>query len=113
MIITYVRFVVGTNREKPKYQTGVVTSLRLMRDRGKLPDYEMEHVTEIFSWLNTHLPCPPFSEKKWSPNAISWFKPSAQGVISKFRELIAILEQHDQFVRMLTTEQPGTILYED
>src|SRR5436190_23517235 len=75
MIITYVRFVVGTNREKPKYQTGVVTSLRLMRDRGKLPDYEMEHVTEIFSWLNTHLPCPPFSEKKWSPNAISWFKP--------------------------------------
>ena len=110
---TYVRFVVGTNREEPKYQTGVVTSLRVLKESGQLPDYEVEHVEEIFSWLNTHLPCPPFDGKNWSPDAISWFKASAQGMISKFRELIAILEQYDKPVQMLTTEHPGMILYED
>ena len=110
---TYIRFVVGTNREEPKYQTGVVTSLRLLKDRGQLPAYEVEHVEEIFSWLNAHLPCPPFDGKDWSPDAISWFKASAQDMISKFRDLIAILEQYDQPVQMLRTERPGMILYED
>lgn len=104
MKTTYVRFVVGTNREEPREQTGVVTSLRLLRDKGELPDYEVEHAEELFSWLNTHLPCPPFSEKRWSSDAISWFKGSAQGMIAKFRELVALLEQHDQPVQMLTTE---------
>ncbi|RYD62369.1 MAG: hypothetical protein EOP84_34655 [Verrucomicrobiaceae bacterium] len=113
MRTTYVRFVVGTNREEPREQTGVVASLRLLRDRGQLPDYEVEHVEELFLWLNTHLPCPPFEGKNWSPDAISWFKASAQSMISKFRELISILEQHDQPVQMLTTERPGMILYED
>lgn len=110
---TYVRFVVGTNREEPKYQTGIVASIRLVAEKGKLPKYEVEHVEEIFSWLNTHLPCPPFSREQWSPDAISWFKASAQEMIYKFRELIAILEQYDHPVRMLTTDQPGVILYED
>ncbi len=45
--------------------------------------------------------------------AISWFKGSAQEMISKFRDLISILEQHDYPVRMLKTERPGQILYED
>jgi len=109
----YVRFVFGTNREEPKTQAGVVASLRWLKESGVLPDYEVEHVDELFSWLNTHLPCPPFSRKEWSPDAISWFKDSAQDMISKFRELISILEQYDQPVRMLTTDRPGMILYED
>jgi hypothetical protein len=105
--------VVGTNREEPKDQTGVVASLRLSKDKGQLPEYEVEHAEEIFRWLNTHLPCPPFTTNHWSADAISWFKASAVEMISKFRELIAILEQHDQPVQMLRTEQPGMILYED
>jgi hypothetical protein len=109
----FVRFVVGTNREKPTHQTGVITSLEYLKKTGQLPDYEAEHVEEIFLWLNTHLPCPPFKAKDWSPDAISWFKGSAQSMISKFREMIAILEQYDHPVRMLKTEQPGMILYED
>lgn len=109
----YVRFVVGTNREKPRTQAGVITWLQDLKERGQLPDYEAEHVEEFFQWLETHLPCPPFKGKGWSPDAISWFKGSAQSMISKFRELIAILEQHDHPVQMLKTEQPGMILYED
>ena len=109
----YVRFVVGTNREKPTEQNGVVSSLRFIKEAGKLPDYEVQHAEEILRWLNSNLPCPPFSASKWPPDAISWFKASARGMIAKFRELISILEQYDEPVRMLTTNQPGVILYED
>jgi len=110
---TYVRFVVGTNREDPKHQLGIIASVRFLKERGQLPDYELEHVEEIFLWLDTHLPCPPFTGKRWSRDATSWFKGSAQGMISKFRDLIAILEQYGHPVRMLRTERPGMILYED
>ena len=109
----YVRFVVGTNREKPQIQTGIVVELRLLKESGDLPDYEVEHVDEIFEWMNEAFPCPPFQENDWHPDAISWFKDSAQDLIREFRDAIAILEQYGRPVRMLTTEQPGMILYED
>lgn len=109
----YVRFVVGTNREAPRFQTGVVTELRMLRDDGGLADYEVAHINELFEWINGELPCPPFAESKWSEDAISWFKDSAQELISKIRDMIAILEIHGRPVRMIVTKTPGRILYED
>ena len=109
----YVRFVVGTNRESPRYQTGVVTELRMLRDSGELPDYYLDHVEELFEWINSELPCPPFSKSQWSKDAICWFKDSAQDLISRLRDMIAILEIHDRPVRTITTTDPGRICYED
>lgn len=45
--------------------------------------------------------------------AVSWFKPTANLFVSKFRELTAILNDHGRFARMLTTPVPGVIRYED
>jgi hypothetical protein len=111
--MTYVRFVSGTNREEPRDQHGVVTELRMLRDSGTLAAYEVEHINELFKWFNEELTCPPFKKKRWSADAISWFKGSAQNLISRFRDMIAILEIHDRPVRMITTDDPGRILYED
>lgn len=109
----YIRFVVGTNREAARFQTGVVTELRMLRDSGGLEDYEVGYINELFEWINEELPCPPFRESGWSKDAISWFKDSAQDLISKLRDMIAILEIHGRPVRMITTRMPGQILYED
>ena len=109
----YIRFVVGTNREEMRAQTGVIVELRLLRDSGDLPDYESKRVEEIFDWLNENLPCPPFQEKNWSRDAISWFKDSAQDMIRVFREIIVMLEEYGRPVRTITTRKPGMILYED
>lgn len=111
--MTFIRFVVGTNQESARQQTGVVAELRLLRDSGDLPEYEHAHVEELFAWLNDHLPVPPFSSTEWPKDAVSWFKPSATAFIAKFREMIAILEEHGRFVRPLTTTDPGVIRYED
>jgi hypothetical protein len=111
--MNFIRFVVGTHHATPRTQTGVVAELRLLRESGDLPSYEHDHTQQIFDWLNAHLPCPPFTESHWSKDAIAWFKPSAQDFIAKFREIIAILEEHGRFVRTLVTTDPGVIRYED
>ena len=112
--MTFVRFVVGTNQESAREQSGVVTELRLLRETVVLAKYEHTQIEDLFEWLNEHLPVPPFSKADWPDrDAISWFKPSATIFIAKFRELIALLEEHGHFTRMLTTRDPGIIHYED
>ena len=74
----FVRFVVGTEAENAFWLTGVFTIAREMRDRGELYDSGARWLGERFDWLNTHLPCPPFREKRrsdeWTEEAVSWFR---------------------------------------
>lgn len=108
-----IRFVAGTNWDSPRQQHGVVTELRMLRDSEEADACEVDRINELFKWLNDSLPCPPFVTSGWSPDAISWFKDSAQTQISQFRDLIATLEIHGHPVRTITTSHPGRILYED
>lgn len=111
----YIRFIVRTDHESLTRCTGVVASLRILRDEGHLPDYYVDFANELFEHLNSGLPCPPFEEKAWSNDCISWFKDSegAQEWIKIFRDMIAILEDSDVEVATLTTDRPGMIVYED
>jgi hypothetical protein len=45
--------------------------------------------------------------------AISWFKDSGVEHIAKLRDIIAILENHGITVRIITTDRPGYVVYED
>jgi hypothetical protein len=109
----FLRFVVGGDGEHHKLLTGVVTQARLLRDKGELASYEEGQLEQIYAWLNEHLPCPPFSAAGWSRDAVSWFKDTAVDGIEKMRELSALLESHGRLVRVLRSDNPGKILYED
>lgn len=111
----YLRFIVRTDHPSRTRCTGVVASLRILGEEGRLPDYQVEYSEELFAQLNEGLPCPPFESSNWSTECVSWFKDTgpAQKWISVFREIIAILEDSDFDVAMLTTEHPGMIVYED
>jgi hypothetical protein len=111
----YVRFIVRTDHPSRIRCTGVVASLRILGEEGRLPDYHLEYSRELFEKLNGGLPCPPFQASKWNSDCISWFKdtPLAQEWISVFRDLVAILEDSGVEVGMLTTDEPGIIVYED
>lgn len=111
----YVRFIVTSDQFDRVRCTGVVTSLRILAEQGRLATYHRQYADEIFSGLNAALPCPPFSQNDWGDNCVCWFKdvPAAQDWISQFRNIIAILEDSDVGTAMLTTDQPGAILYED
>ena len=109
----YLRFIVTSDHPDDSRCTGVVASLRILGEAGRLPEYHVKSSEEIFENMNANLPCPPFGEKRWSGNSVSWFKESAQEWIRVFRDIVAILEDSGFQVRVLTTSDPGTILYED
>ena len=109
----YIRFIVTSDHDCDTRCTGVVASLRILGENGRLPDYHVASSREIFEKMNSGLPCPPFEEKGLSANCISWFKETAQDWIALFRDITAILEDSGFQVRMLTTLDPGTIVYED
>ena len=109
----FVRFVVGGEAEDHRQLTGLVTEARLLRDRGLLTAAEEEQLQDVYEWLNSNLPCPPFSTAGWSRNAVAWFKDNATESIRQFRTLAALLEHHDRGVRMLRSSNPGKVLYED
>ncbi len=113
----FVRFVVGTDAENPAWLTGIFTEARLLSDRGEVFDYEAERLEAIFDWFNEHLPCPPFGKKlkagEWTRHAVAWFRAEAKRPIGRMWDIVAILEEHGVAVRMVTTEKPGRIVYED
>lgn len=109
----YIRFVVGTESERHRTLTGIITEARLLRDRGELEAYEVNLLEKIFDWLNEHLPCPPFEANKWPKAAVSWFKPTAGEPIKKLWEIAALLKEHDIPVRVLKSKMPGRFFYED
>ena len=109
----FIRFVVGGENESHRLLTGLVTEARMLRDSGALASYEIELLEATYEWLNRHLPCPPFSSAGWSRDAVSWFNDSATDAIKQMRQLAVLLESHGLLVRMLRSENPGKILYED
>lgn len=109
----YIRFVVGGEDENHRLLTGIVTEARFLRDRGELTIEEEQRLESVYEWLNSNLPCPPFSTSGWSRDAVSWFKDSAIEPIRSFRVLAALLEHHNRGVRMLRSRNPGKVLYED
>lgn len=109
----FIRFVVGGDDEHHRLLTGLVSEARLLRDRGELAVHETEQLEETYEWFNANLPCPPYSTSGWSRDAVSWFKDSAKESIQRMRELAVLLESHGLLVRMLRSENPGKVLYED
>ncbi|WDE96327.1 hypothetical protein PQO03_11465 [Lentisphaera profundi] len=109
----YIRFVVGTNQESPTIQTGLITELRFLKEESELHQFEIDFIEETFEWLNDNLPCPPYETHELNNDAISWFKDSSKVFIDKFWEIKSLLEDYGKHVRILTTDEPGIIYYED
>ena len=109
----YIRFVVRSDHQSATKCTGVIGSLRILSENGRLPDYYIDHSRELLERLDRDMPCPPFSQNNWSAECVCWFKDTAKEWISIFREINSILEDSDFEVVTLTTDRPGMIVYED
>jgi hypothetical protein len=113
----YIRFVEGGDSQDLRWLTGVITAASVMKDEGRLEPYQADILAATFTWLNDHLPCPPFrrhlASGKWSEDAVAWFLPGAKEAIGRMWDLIAVLKGHDVPVRVLRTARPGLIVYRD
>ena len=109
----YIRFVVGTEDQRAASLDGLFVESRLLRDEERLEPYEIDWLEQIYDWFNTELPCPPFSRDRFPTDAVSWFRASATRFITRMWDLAALLRDHARPVRILKTDEPGVICYED
>jgi hypothetical protein len=113
----YVRFVTTRQHPDTGVQMGIFQTSRLLPPVGLVADWDEARVADIKEWFNKHLEKPARVARSRRPNghhaAISWFKASAHEHIARARELAALLEQYGVPTRMLTTERPGYVVYED
>jgi hypothetical protein len=50
---------------------------------------------------------------EWTRDAVTWFRAEAKAPIQHIWDIVAILREHGVTVRMVTSEKPVTIVYED
>lgn len=110
--MAFIRFVVGADAEHHRELTGVIAEARFLRDANELTSEEDRRLEETYDWLNDNLPQPPYSSSNWGDVA-AWFKDTAHESIRRMWDLAAILREHDVPVRMLTSDNPGRVVYED
>ena len=83
-----------------------------MDDDGLTSDEEIR-VDEAIGWLNVHLDVPSCLKQDENARAICWFHPRARTPISVMWEIASILREHGRYVMLITTRDPGFILYRD
>jgi hypothetical protein len=113
----YVRFVTTKRHADTGVQMGIFQTWRLMPPVAEVATWDEERLQAIEAWFNGNLEKPDRVARSRRPNghhaAISWFKASATEHIARARELAALLEAYGVPTRMLTTDRPGYIVYED
>jgi hypothetical protein len=115
----YIRFITGEIHDNTSHEVGVFQAAYGLRRNGHSLEYEEARLTELLDWFNANLPKPtrlttskpPYYRKQ--NRAISWFKDIATEHISKLREVVSILNEHDVHTEMIQTDRPGYIVYED
>ncbi|MEM6820321.1 MAG: hypothetical protein AAF558_00070 [Verrucomicrobiota bacterium] len=109
----YIRFIVLTDHKDKLRCTGIVSWLDKLLQSSEIPSYYLDSASEIMDKFDADLPVPPFEEKKWDDNFVSWFKNSSSEWISLCREIVVLFSELDIVTDVLTTDKPGMIVYED
>jgi hypothetical protein len=113
----YVRFVVPEIDETSGCERGIFQAMYRLWRQGDLAPHEEAWWAELRTWLNVDLDEPTRLSRSRRPGAsecaLSWFKASATDHIARAREVVELLAQHNIQSRILTSDRPGYIVYED
>ena len=113
----YIRFVIAARGSNSLAPIGIFHAIGKLRDRGDLSPEDEARVRELTAWFNNNLERPARLRRNRKTHrknkAISWFRDSAAEHISRIREYMSILQKHGILVRMVSTEHPGYIVYQD
>jgi hypothetical protein len=110
MLVRFCTLGRDPNSHSPQ---GVFQAALELRDDGRLEDYEEEWLEREMRWLRMHLPSPDCLRDAGNDRAICWFKPEAHAALSRVRGIVALLGEKGLPVLMVTTADPGTVIYED
>ncbi len=114
----YLRFVGEEVNELTGRTIGIFSLMLDALDNGVLVGEDENELKTLRVWFDKHLPTPTkFSRKKndyhRNTRGISWMKDEHREVITKLYELKRILERYGTPVRVIKTDRPGYVVYED
>jgi hypothetical protein len=112
-----IRFVIDELDPRSGRRQGLFAAARLLRRSGRLSAEDEAKLDAIRTWFNTYLEKPDRLALSPRPHAkeqaLSWFKDTATKHIANMRAYADILEHYGLYVRMVKTDRPGYVLYED
>ena len=113
----YIRFIIGAVDPDSGTETGIFQTLNELLDYDDLPAHTREELHDVRNWFRRNLKAPRKLNRSRRPNrkpkAICWFKPTAVEHIAKARAIVRALQDLGVDVRMLKTDSPGYVVYQD
>jgi len=113
----YVRFVCFRLVDGQRQRLGLFQALDEARDSDLAPDWALRLIGELYGWFKDNLAVPgQFSRGGWKGRGqpgLSWFKPAATEHIKQMHHLKLALEECGVHVDVLTTRDPGHIIWQD
>ena len=88
----FIRFLSSEIDQRSQVAAGLFRAASKLRWTDKLPDYELDALSELRNWFNIHLES-PFDHLPRTgryERAICWFKPTAREHLARAWEMIAI-----------------------
>lgn len=81
------------------------------------PDWALQEIGATYGWFKANLAIPtPYrggGSSSLGQRGLSWFKPAAREHIAKMHALSSALAACGVHIEMMTTRNPGVIIYED
>jgi hypothetical protein len=109
MFLRFQTKVVDSDSGRP---TGILVAAAALRDSNRISIPDETWLRGQLSYFNEHLNVPPCLKDLENRRAISWFKEGSK-MIDRVWDLKAFMEEQDIFIDVISTREPGTILYED
>ena len=112
-----IRFIVDELDPDSGRRQGLFQAAGFLRRSGRLSAGDEDTLDALRIWFGANLNVPNRFALSGRPHAkaqaISWFKDTASEHIARMRAYGNILEGYGLTVRMIRTDRPGYVLYED
>jgi hypothetical protein len=112
----YVRFVCYRLVEGQRQRLGLFQALEEARDCAFAPAWALRQIGELYGWFKQNLAVPSRFERSYGGQGrpgLSWFKPVAADHVRQMHQLKVAVEECGVHVEILTTRDPGTIIWQD
>ncbi len=113
----YLRFVSTAIDPDSQCELGLFQASDLLADES-LDEIYREYLDELFDWFKRSMPVPGRLYRAWhsrsdARTAICWYKADADCLVGRMWELVAIYREYGLPIKLITTDRPGYVTYED
>lgn len=108
----YLRFQTLIPDKNSGRPTGILVVAHQLRDSNEISTADESWLRDYLLYFNQHLKIPACLKAPENRRAISWFKEGSK-IIDRVWTLKAFLEELDVFIEVISTRDPGVLIYED